>query len=107
MGHAPVRDMVRILRHGGGSEEAIKTARDFHCEVCDEAKRPTLPEAVSNSRVTEFNEQVGFDILEIPGWKGKNHRVPAVNLVDDSSSYQLVIHLPREESAVEFRRAYQ
>ena len=41
MGHAAPRQMVRILKHAGDHDKAIRLARDFRCDICDEQRKPT------------------------------------------------------------------
>ena len=40
LGHASGPDLVRILRNGGASEEAVKMARTLRCPTCEAHKRP-------------------------------------------------------------------
>ena len=75
LGHPPNNQMVRILKHGGASEKAIRLARNFDCEYCRSqvAPKPALP--TQTSRVTEFNSKVGTDVKYLMGWK-PNQRIP-------------------------------
>eukprot|EP00959_Pyramimonas_sp_CCMP1952_P459642 9478559-Pyramimonas_sp.AAC.1 len=99
--------MVRILKHGGGHDEAIKMARSFRCDICDENKLPKPSGTVSGHRILEFNKQVGLDCMNIPGWKGPTHTVPALNIVDDASSFQTVAPLLQGENSGTIREGYR
>eukprot|EP00959_Pyramimonas_sp_CCMP1952_P073572 1537639-Pyramimonas_sp.AAC.1 len=62
---------------------------------------------VSGHRIWEFNKQVGIDGVNIPGWKGPTHTVPALNIVDDASSFQVMVPLLQGENSGTIRKAYR
>ena len=98
LGHPPNNQMVRILKHGGASDQAIQLARSFDCEHCrsQAAPKPALP--TQTQRVTEFNAKVGLDVKYLTGWK-TNQKIPALNIVDYGSSLQLMVPLYQRETS--------
>eukprot|EP00435_Cladocopium_sp_Y103_P030061 s1739_g7.t1 len=98
LGHPSTKDMLRILRHSNASAEAIKAAQQFECSVCKNHTHPASQLPAKTSRIMEFNEKVGMDIKYLPGWK-VNQRVPCINIVDYSTSLQIMAPIFDRESA--------
>ena len=90
LGHPSNSDLVRILKHGQASEQALRLARDHHCDFCKSNAKPhtALPSQVH--RIPEFNYQVGIDVKHLTGWK-LNQKITALNIVDTASGYQRMI----------------
>ena len=42
LGHPSNADLVRVLKHGQASDDAIKMARDLSCDFCTARKAPTV-----------------------------------------------------------------
>ena len=92
LGHPSNADLVRVLKHGQASNDAIKMARDLSCDFCTARKAPTVANPGKTSTVTEFNQRVGLDVSSSCQAGGKpNQRVTALNIVDHATSYQLVV----------------
>ena len=107
LGHPTNPVLVRVLKHGGASEVAMSLARDFKCEVCEAQRRPSPAGHATAHRVTEFNKRVGLDVKYLPGWQA-NQKIPALNIVDYGSSFQMMVPLPgARETADSIRRAFQ
>lgn len=66
--------------------------------------RPALP--AQPERVTTFNKRVGIDIKYVTGWK-VNQKIPAVNIIDYASSFQVVVPLFERVTATAIRRTIQ
>ena len=98
LGHPSNNHLVRILKHGGASDAAIKAAREFSCDLCRANTKPKISLPAQVHRVSDFNALVGLDIKYLPGWK-VNQRVPALNIVDYASSFQLMVPLPAQETS--------
>ena len=105
LGHPSNADLVRVLKHGQASEDAIKMARELTCDFCTARKAPTVANPGKTSTVTEFNQRVGLDVKYLPGWK-PNQRVPALNAVDHATSYQLVVPFFETETSAVLRKIY-
>ena len=90
LGHPPNHDLVRILRHGQASEQAIRLAKEFSCDLRRSQLKPKVPLPAQPHRITEFNSQVGLDVKHLKGWL-PNQKVKALNIVDTASSFQRVI----------------
>ena len=106
LGHPSNNHLVRILKHGGASETALKCARDFSCDLCraNSAPKPALPAQVH--RTTEFNALVGLDVKFLTGWK-INQKIPAVNMVDYASGFQMMVPLFAKETSESIKRCFQ
>lgn len=57
----PNNDLLRMLRHGQASTEAIDVARHYEFE-------PKVPLPAQPNRVHEFNHQTGIDVKNLRGW---------------------------------------
>lgn len=106
LGHPSNNHLVRILKHGGASDTAIKAAREFSCDLCRANTKPKISLPAQVHRVSDFNTLVGLDIKYLPGWK-VNQRVPALNIVDYASSFQLMVPLPAQETSDVIRQVFQ
>ena len=107
LGHPSNAALVRVLKHGGASQEAMDLARDFSCEVCKAQRKPSPANPAQAGRVTEFNKRVGLDIKYLQGWL-PNQKIPTLNIVDYGSSLQIMVPLPgSRETADSVRKAFQ
>ena len=105
LGHPSYQDLVRVLKHGQASEEAIRMARELLCDFCTARQTPTAANPGKTSAVQEFNERVGLDVKYLPGWK-TNQKIPALNCVDHASSFQLMLPFFETETAAVIRKLY-
>ena len=90
LGHPGNQHLVRLLKHGGASQEAQDLARDHACQQCQSRIKPTPALPAQPDRVTVFNKRIGIDIKHVTGWK-VNQRIPALNIIDYASSFQVVV----------------
>ncbi|CAJ1427490.1 unnamed protein product, partial [Effrenium voratum] len=105
LGHPTVGQLCRILKHGGASDRAIRLAREHQCDQCKASTQPTPANPAKADRVTTFNARVGLDVKYLTGWK-VNQKVPALNIVDYASSYQMVIPLFQKENSELIRKTF-
>ena len=106
LGHPSSSNLARVLKHGGASQAAIDLCRELQCDVCRAQKPPTPPPPAQTNRAERFNQRIGLDVKYLPGWK-PNQRIPALNIVDYASSYQVMIPLPGRETGASLRQALQ
>ena len=90
LGHPHNHDLVRILKHGNASEQALHLARELQCPFCDSHAKPHAALPARPSQIVGFNQQIGIDVKHLPGWKS-NQKIRALNIVDTASSFQRVI----------------
>ena len=90
LGHPPNHDLVRILKHAQASDKAISLAHKHSCSFCRSQIRPHVPLPAKSSRPRDFNQTIGIDVKNLPGWR-PNQKVKALNIVDQASCYQLMI----------------
>eukprot|EP00435_Cladocopium_sp_Y103_P020594 s2229_g5.t1 len=105
LGHPSNNDLVRILKHGQATDEAIKLARNLTCSFCESRQPPAPANPGKASSVSEFNQRVGLDVKYLPGWR-TNQKVPALNIIDHATSYQLVVPFFETETSSLLRRIY-
>ena len=86
LGHPPNADLVRILRQGQASSQAIDLARDLECAICQNHVKPKTPLPARTDRVAGFNKQIGLDVKHLRGWK-LNQKVKALNIVCHASGF--------------------
>ena len=89
LGHPTNRDLVRILKNAGGSDQAVRLASEFRCDVCHNRQRPAPCLPASAHQLVDFNHRVGLDVKRVVGWQ-ENQTVPCLNVVDYASGYQLM-----------------
>ena len=98
LGHPPNCDLVRILKHGQASDQALRLAKEFSCDFCKSQARPKIPLPAQPNRVAEFNQQIAIDVKHLRGWK-PNQKVKALNVVDTASGFQRMIPFFQVETA--------
>ena len=59
LGHPTNRDLVRILKNAGGSDQAVRLASEFRCDVCHNRQRPAPCLPASAHQLVDFNHRVG------------------------------------------------
>eukprot|EP00435_Cladocopium_sp_Y103_P030418 s52_g7.t1 len=90
LGHPTSGDLIRILRHGQASEQALRLAKELECPFCQSHSKPHAALPAHPAHITEFNQQIGIDVKHLPGWRA-NQKVLALNIVDTASGFQRVI----------------
>ena len=106
LGHPPNHDLVRILKHGQASEQALCLAKELQCDFCKSQQRPGGALPAQPNRVVEFNHQIGMDVKHLTGWK-PNQKIKSLNVVDTASSFQRVIPFFDTETSTLLRRLLQ
>ena len=105
LGHPETQRFVRILRHSKAPEEAINIAKGLRCSVCESYKLPEPSRSAAPPREDLYiNDLVGIDTVHL-----RDHRdrpVPALNMIDWHTHFQLVVPMAAETSA-EARKAYR
>eukprot|EP00435_Cladocopium_sp_Y103_P006224 s2324_g2.t1 len=105
LGHPSNNDLVRILKHGQASDEAINLARTLTCPFCESRQPPAPANPGKTSSVSEFNQRIGLDVKHLPGWK-VNQKIPALNIIDHATSFQLVVPFFETETSAVLRKLY-
>ena len=96
LGHPPTRELVRHLRIGGAPESVVRAAEQLVCKTCEKCK-PAKPHKVSSPVVAlDFNEVVAMDVIWVDSAESEN--LPALNIVDLASTYQVVVPLKGTKS---------
>ena len=103
LGHPPNGDLVRILKHGQASEEALQIARQLECDFCKSQVKPGIPLPAQTHRVSEFNHRIGVDVKHLPGWR-PNQKIRALNIVDQASSFQRMVPFFEQETSQVLRQ---
>eukprot|EP00435_Cladocopium_sp_Y103_P029595 s2144_g7.t1 len=103
LGHPPVSDLVRFLKHAHASERAVKLAHKHDCAFCRAQIRPHVPLPAKSSRPTVFNQCLGIDVKYLSGWL-PNQKIKALNLVDQASCYQLMLPFHEKETSEVIKR---
>ena len=86
LGH-PSRDtLVRMLRISGATEDAIRHARRWQCDVCRMQKPPAHPLATTPSlRPYGFNRKLHLDIKFVHD--SRDRKYPCLSIVDLGTAY--------------------
>ena len=105
LGHPERERFLRILRHSKAPEEVIEIAKGLRCSTCEAYKLPDPARRGAPPREQVYvNDLVGIDTIHIRDHR--NQAVPAVNIVDWHSHFQLVVPM-KGETAEHVRAAYR
>ena len=63
LGHPPNADLIRVLRFGQASSEALPLAKEFSCPFCESRVKPKVPMPAKVDRVVGFNKQIGTVLM--------------------------------------------
>lgn len=106
LGHASVKDLVRILKHAGAQEAVLQQVRDFRCPVCEARKEPKIPRASAVPKDVAPLRYIGLDVKHLPGFK-RYERIKCLNIVDRISGLQQMAPFRETESSEVLRRLYR
>eukprot|EP00439_Symbiodinium_sp_Y106_P005857 s5960_g1.t1 len=105
LGHPERERFLRILRHSRAPEEVIQIAKDLRCSICEAYRLPDPARRSAPPKEQVYvNDLVGIDTIHIRDHR--NNAVPAVNIIDWHSHFQLVIPM-KGETADHVRAAYR
>ena len=105
LGHPPSHELVRILRHGQATPEAIEVAKNLVCDFCQSQVKPGIPLPAQPNRVSELNHQVGLDVKNLRGWR-PNQKIKALNMVDTASGFQRMVPFFETETSSLIQRLF-
>eukprot|EP00435_Cladocopium_sp_Y103_P029748 s1932_g7.t1 len=91
LGHPSLERFLRILRYAKAKPEVLEQARKMKCSVCERHRQVRPARRAAPPRELSFNECVGVDVIYLPTLGGKTR--PALNIIDWSSKFQLMIPL--------------
>lgn len=97
--------MIRILKHADASARAIDLCRKHSCEFCKSQIKPHVPLPAKTNHPVEFNDTVGIDVKNLPGWL-PNQKIKALNIVDYGSCYQLMIPFHERETSQVLKKLF-
>ena len=105
LGHPERERFLRILHHSRAPEEVIQIAKELRCSVCEAYKLPDPARRGAPPREQVYvNDLVGIDTIHIRDHR--NAAVPAINVIDWHSHFQLVVPM-KGETAEHVRAAYR
>ncbi|CAE7928011.1 RE1, partial [Symbiodinium necroappetens] len=105
LGHPELNRFLRILRLSKVSDQVLEVAKKMRCSVCEAYKLPAAARQGAPPREELFiNDLVGVDTIHLRNHKGE--AVPALNMIDWRSHFQLVVPM-ETENAKEARTAYR
>ena len=96
LGHPGVSDFVRHLRLAGASRAVLKAAKTLECQVCARGRAPAIAKPAKIGSCLRFNEIVGVDLMYCHDSEGVKHQL--LSMVDFSSSYHVVVAVPRKDT---------
>ena len=106
LGH-PDRDrFLRILKYSKAKPDVLAEARRFTCSVCERHQQVRPTRRSAPPRELAFNDCVGVDVIYLPLPGGQHKTRPALNIIDWSSKFQLMIPLTAKKPIV-VREAYR
>ena len=91
MGHPPNVQLARAIRVSGGSEQAIKKALNWYCELCASHAAPgtTIPAKLAKDR--EFNDTIAVDLFFIRD--RRDNPASFLSIVDLASRFHVVVRV--------------
>ena len=90
LGHPTNRELVRHLRIGGANAALIQGAQQLRCRTCDRSTRARPHKVAKPVTALDFNEVVAIDIIWLEAADSEGAGIPALNMVDVASTYQVV-----------------
>ena len=97
LGHPPNRELVKHLKIAGAGESVLRAAEQLVCRTCAKSTKAPLHKVSAPASALDFNEAVALDIIWLDTVDAKN--IPALNIVDLASTYQVVVPLSSTKSA--------
>ncbi len=88
MSHAPVSEMMKMLKLGKARSRAFSRCKEFSCDECQRLAPPRIQRPVKLPRTTSFGQVLGIDLFEVRLSDGS--RVTGVNMIDAFTSFQVV-----------------
>ena len=98
LGHPSQPDFVRHLRLAGASPAILKAAKTLQCQTCTRTKATAIAKPAAVGNFLQFNQVIGADLIYVHDTNGVKHEL--LSLVDFSSSYHVVIPVPRKNATV-------
>ena len=98
LGHPPNKELIRHLRIAGATPAIVQAAEQLTCRTCDRSTMAKLPRVAKPVTALDFNEVVAIDVIWLEASGSNGADIPALNVVDTASSYQVVIPLPSTKS---------
>ena len=90
LGHPGRTTMLRMMKLGGASAEAIRYAKVWQCPVCIRMSRPLKPmESSAELRPFGFNETVGMDIKYLKDYE--QNKFVALSVVCAGTSFHQAV----------------
>ena len=102
LGRPPNRGLVRRLKMGGADEAIIRAAEQMTCRTCEKSSKAKTSRPAQPAVVLDFNEVVAVDVIWLDTVESAG--LPALNIVDVASTYQVVASL-NNTTAEELGRA--
>eukprot|EP00438_Fugacium_kawagutii_P013250 Skav234490 [mRNA] locus=scaffold3731:121116:128177:+ [translate_table: standard] len=91
LGHPPTRVLIKHLKIGGAPESVIRAAEQLVCRTCESTSRPHPHKTAAPVTILDFNEVIAIDVIWLDTAQSTN--LPALNVVDVASTYQVVLPL--------------
>ncbi|CAE7408603.1 GIP, partial [Symbiodinium sp. CCMP2456] len=98
LGHPSQADFLRHLRLAGASPAVLKAAKTLQCQTCTRTKATAIAKPAAVGNFLQFNQVIGADLIYVHDTDGVKHEL--LSLVDFSSSYHIVIPVPRKNANV-------
>ena len=99
LGHPPNRELIRHLRLSGASAALIQGANQLHCKTCSRSTKTRSAKVAHPASYLDFNEAVAIDVIWLSTSDSETARLPALNIVDLASTYQVVVLMESTKSA--------
>lgn len=91
LGHPPNRELIRRLRLSGASAAVLQAAEQMVCKTCNKSTKAKSSRTAHPAVVLDFNEVVAADVIWLDTLETTG--LPALNVVDVASTYQVVLPL--------------
>ena len=96
LGHPSQRELVRHLRLSGAPAEMVEGAGKLVCKTCASCAQPKAHRVAKPAALLDFNEAVALDIIFLDTLESTG--IPALNMVDLASTYQVVVPIENRKS---------
>ncbi|CAE7268762.1 GIP, partial [Symbiodinium sp. CCMP2456] len=98
LGHPPNRELIRHLRIGGAGPALVQAAEQLVCRTCNRSTKAKLPRVAKPVVALDFGEVLSIDVIWLEAADSEGADIPALNMVDVASTYQVVYPLAGTKS---------
>ncbi|OLQ11910.1 Phthiocerol synthesis polyketide synthase type I PpsA [Symbiodinium microadriaticum] len=96
-GDSPGGELAQPASDDGADD--VEGANQLHCKTCSRSTKTRSAKVAHPASYLDFNEAVAIDVIWLSTSDSETARLPALNIVDLASTYQVVVLMESTKSA--------